>query len=158
MLKAWPIGFFFFVFVQASASSAQVLPPPPPAAQQGVAEKLVTAFSSKDPTLYASLLDDNVKVYEDGAQIAGSKQEWLGKFIKKFTAQGVRFELKPGYSASGRILFIEYFNSINSFNRMPPAECCWGYDAVGYAISDGKVVKIMRVRGGDTEVNLPAAK
>lgn len=132
----------------ATASVAQVPPPPPPSDQGSVAEKLVHAFATKDVAAYSALLSDNVSVFEDGQTVAQGKAEWLKAFGPKLTASGVTFKLSPGYASSGRLLFIEYFNTLASWGRTPPPDCCWGYDAVAYDVADGKITAIRRLHGG----------
>jgi hypothetical protein len=127
---------------------AQV-PPPPMLPEQGdIAENLVRAFSTKNEAAYAALLADNVQVFEDGQIVARNKADWLKAFGPKLAAAGVVFKLTPGYASTGRLLFIEYFNSFASWGRTPPPDCCWGYDAVAYDISGSKITIIRRLRGG----------
>lgn len=134
-------------------ASAQVPPPPSLPGQEALAQKLVRAFESKDQEAYAALLADDVHVYEDGKEVARDKREWLGRFAKKLTADGVIFKLTPGFSSTGRLLFIEYFNSAGSWGGDVPAHCCWSYDAVAYDISHGKITVIRRLRGGDKKLD-----
>lgn len=129
--------------------AAQVLPPPLLPGQSDIAQRLVAAFRAKDESAYAALLSDQVEVFEDGKKIASDKAEWLRRFGPKLSAKGVSFKLAPGYAATGRFLFIEYFNSTASWGAGPPRHCCWGYDAVAYDIADGKIIRIQRLRGGD---------
>ena len=117
--------------------------------QQDVAEELVRAFTEKDVAAYGSLLASNVHVFEDGKNVAQNKEAWLRRFGPKLTAEGVTFNLAPGFGSTGRLLFIEYFNSLASWGRDVPPACCWGYDAVAYDIVDGKIQTIQRLKGGE---------
>ena len=127
---------------------AQVPPPPPLADQVQVSRELVADFNSKDVNAYAALLSDQVHVYEDGKLVARNKHEWMHRFGPMLNGTGVTFELAPGYSSSGRLLYIEYFNSMASWGRTPPSDCCWGYSAVAYDIQGKKIVTIRRLTGG----------
>ena len=127
----------------------QVPPPPMHPVQEDVAEKLVQAFAAKDLPAYASLLASNVQVFEDGKNVALNKEAWLRRFGPKLAAEGVTFNMAPGFASTGRLLFIEYFNSLASWGRDVPPACCWGYDAVAYDIVDGKIQTIRRLRGGE---------
>lgn len=127
---------------------AQVPPPPMLPEQGSIAESLVRAFLTKDEPRYAALLTEDVQVFEDGQSIARSKADWLKVFGPKLSATGVSFKLTPGYASTGRLLFIEYFNSLASWGRTPPPDCCWGYDAVAYDVAGGKITAIHRLRGG----------
>lgn len=132
---------------------AQVPPPPVLPEQSSIAENLVRAFSTKDQARYAALLADDVQVFEDGQRVAHTKADWLKAFGPKLSATGVSFKLAPGYASTGRLLFIEYFNSLGSWGRTPPPDCCWGYDAVAYDIEGGKITVIRRLRGGTSLVD-----
>lgn len=127
---------------------AQVPPPPMPSADTGIAQRLIHAFAAKDADAYAALLADDVQVFEDGRSVAQNKAAWLKTFTPKLLATGVSFKLAPGYASAGRVLFIEYFNSLASWGRTPPADCCWAYDAVAYDVVAGKITVIRRLRGG----------
>jgi len=130
------------------AAPAQVPPPPDLPGQADIAIRLAEAFAHKDAAAYADLLADDLQVFEDGKQIASGKQEWMASFGRKLAAPGVQFHLISGYSSTGRILFIEYFNSLASWGRTPPPDCCWGYDAVAYDVADGKITRVQRLPGG----------
>lgn len=132
---------------------AQVPPPPVLPEQSSIAENLVRAVSTKDQARYAALLADDVQVFEDGQRVARTKADWLKAFGPKLSAIGVSFKLAPGYASTGRLLFIEYFNSLGSWGRMPPPDCCWRYDAVAYDIAGGKITVIRRLRGGTSLVD-----
>jgi hypothetical protein len=121
--------------------------------QSSIAANLLRAFSTKDEASYAALLADDVQVFEDGRSVARTKADWLKIFGPKLSATGVSFKLAPGYASTGRLLFIEYFNSLGSWGRTPPPDCCWGYDAVAYDISGGKITVIRRLRGGPSLVS-----
>lgn len=120
--------------------------------QGSIAQSLVRAFSTKDEAGYAALLAEDVQVFEDGQSIARNKADWLKVFGPKLSATGVSFALKPGYASTGRLLFVEYFNSLGSWGRTPPPDCCWGYDAVAYDIVGGKITTIRRLRGGTSRL------
>ena len=145
----------------STAAAAQVPPPPALPGQVDLSRRLVAAIEGKDLATYASLLADDVQVIDDGKVVASSKREWLERFGKKLTADGVEFELQAEYSSTGRLLFIEYFNSMGSWGRVPPPHCCWSYDAVAYDVRDGHIVRIQRLTGGDVvlgESGLPAKR
>ena len=110
-------------------------------------------FARKDVAGYAALLSANVQVYDDGVLVARSKDEWMHRFGPELAAAGVTFRLTPGYSSTGRLLFIEYFNSLASWGRIPPPDCCWGYRAVAYDIAGGKILKIQRLNGGALQLD-----
>jgi hypothetical protein len=133
--------------------SAQVPPPPPLPGQDDLGRNLVADFDRKDPAGYAALLSNSVQVYDDGVLVARSKDEWMRRFGPELAAKGVTFRLSPGYSSTGRLLFIEYFNSMASWGDGPPRDCCWGYSAVAYDISGGKIVKIQRLNGGTARLD-----
>ena len=133
----------------APPALAQVPPPPMQALQQDVAEKLVRAFAAKDLATYSSLLASDVQVFQDGKNVAQNKEAWLRRFGPKLAAEGVTFNLAPGFGSTGRLRFIEYFNSLASWGRDVPPACCWGYDAVAYDIVDGKIQTIRRLKGGE---------
>jgi hypothetical protein len=140
-------------------SEAQVPPPPSLPGQDTLGEQLVRSIETKNTAVYATLLLDNVSVFEDGKQVARNKVEWLNTFGKKLSAKGVVFKMSPGFSSSGRLLFLEYSNSAGSWGSAVPAHCCWSYDAVAYDVAGGKVTSIRRLRGGDTKLDdrgLPA--
>src|SRR5690348_10151645 len=141
------------VLPMASLAHGQVPPPPPLPGQNDLARNLVTDFASKDVVGYATLLSSNVQVFDDGVLIARSKDEWMRRFGPELGADGVTFRLSPGFSATGRLLFIEYFNSMASWGKTPPPDCCWGYRAVAYDISDGKIVRIQRLNGGSSRLD-----
>jgi len=141
-------GIAALILLTISNAAVAVPPPPPLPGQQELARALVADIKSKDVEAYAALLSDNVQVYEDGTLVARNKQEWMQRFGPMLGAKGVTFELAPGYSSTGRVLFIEYFNSMASWGRKPPADCCWGYSAVAYDIQRGKVVTIRKLTGG----------
>ncbi len=136
----------------AVPSKAQVPPPPSLPGQDKLAEQLVRSIETKNIKAYADILSDNVLVFEDGNQVADNKTKWLNIFGKKLSAKGVIFKVGPGYSSTGRFLFIEYFNSMGSWTGPVPADCCWSHDAVSYDVTDGKVTVIRRLRGGDNEL------
>jgi hypothetical protein len=136
----------------ATSATAQVPPPPMLPEQTSIAENLVRAFSTKDEARYAALLADDVQVFEDGQNVARNKADWLKAFGPKLSATGVSFKLVPGYASTGRLLFIEYFNSLGSWGRKPPPDCCWGYDAVAYDIAGGKITVIRRLGGGTSRL------
>ncbi|WP_395396141.1 nuclear transport factor 2 family protein (plasmid) [Novosphingobium sp. BL-8A] len=135
---------------------AQVPPPPSLPGQAELGARLVAAIETKDVEAYAELLSDDIQVFEDGEQVADGKEEWLRTFGKKLAAEGVSFKVTSGYSSTGRLLFIEYFNSQGSWGGAIPSHCCWSYDAVAYEIRDGKVTVIRRLRGGDKKLKEPA--
>jgi hypothetical protein len=136
-----------------SRVDAQVPPPPPLPGQSDLGTKLAAALSNKDVAAYSALLADDVHVYEDGQLIASDKQQWIAKIGKTLSAPGVQLKFVTGYSSTGRLLFIEYFNSLASWGRTPPPDCCWSYDAVAYDLAAGKVAKIQRLRGGDSRLD-----
>ena len=133
--------------------NAQVLAPPSLPGQDRLSEDLVRSIETKNPAAYAALLSDAVHVFEDGKEVARSKAEWMSTFGRKLSADGVFFKISPGFSSTGRLLFIEYFNSAASWGGDVPAHCCWSYDAVAYDIAGGKVVAIRRLRGGETKLD-----
>lgn len=45
-------------------------------------KELVRVIEAKDVKAYASLLSDNLHVYEDGKEIADSKAKWLATYSK----------------------------------------------------------------------------
>lgn len=130
-------------------AGAQVLAPPPLPGQIDLARKIVHAFDTKDSAAYAALLADDVMVTENDKEVARNKTDWLRIFGRKLSADGVFFKLSPGFSSTGRLLFIEYFNSAGSWGSAIPKHCCWSYDAVAYDVVDGKVAAIRRLTGGD---------
>ena len=134
------------------ALHAQVLAPPALPGQYDVSERLVRAVEGKDVDAYAALLSEALIVTEDGQIAYRTKADWLAKFGRKLAASGVSFKMESGFSSTGRLLFIEYFNSASSWGRDVPAHCCWGYDAVAYDIADSKITAIHRLRGGDTRL------
>ncbi|WP_404479090.1 hypothetical protein [Novosphingobium sp. BL-52-GroH] len=133
---------------------AQVPPPPSLPGQDDLGARLVAAIEAKDAKAYASLLSDDLQVFEDGKLIAANKAKWLDIFGKKLVAEGVSFTISSGYSSTGRLLFTEYFNSMASWGGVIPSHCCWSYDAVAYDIKDGKIAVIMRLRGGDKKLDV----
>ncbi|HEV7435114.1 MAG TPA: hypothetical protein VGO22_09630 [Pseudorhizobium sp.] len=135
-------------------ASAQVPPPPSLPGQDDLGARLVAAIEAKDVKAYASLLADDLQVFEDGKLIAANKDKWLDNFGKKLVAEGVSFTVSSGYSSTGRILFTEYFNSTASWGGAIPSHCCWSYDAVSYDIKDGKIAVIRRLRGGDKKLDM----
>jgi hypothetical protein len=137
----------------SAVSHAQVPPPPPLPGQDQLGEELVRSIEAKDTAAYAALLSDDVRVFEDGNEVARSKADWMASFGKKLSAEGVSFEVSPGFSSTGRLLFIEYFNSAASWGGDLPAHCCWSYDAVAYDVAEGKINAIRRLRGGDTKLD-----
>ena len=50
----------------------------------------------------------------------------MRRFGPELAANGVTFRLSPGYSSTGRLLFIEYFNSLASWGRVFPARLLLG--------------------------------
>jgi hypothetical protein len=132
----------------ASPGNAQVPPPPSLPGQDVLAEQLVRAVEGKDVPAYAALLAEDVVVTEDDRVVAQSRARWLDIYGRKLAAGGVSFKLSPGFSSTGRLLFIEYFNSAGSWGGEVPAHCCWSYDAVAYDVAGGKVTAIRRLRGG----------
>jgi hypothetical protein len=138
----------------AASASAQVPPAPPLPGQESLAANLVTVLESKDVKGYSALLADNLTVTEDGKLVASNKQQWLSRFAPKLAARGVSFKLGPGYQSTGRLLFIEYFSSTGSWNRTPPPDCCWSYDAVAYDVRDGRVIRIQKLNGGPMKLDL----
>jgi hypothetical protein len=134
-------------------SSAQVPPPPSLPGQDRVSGELVRSIETKNSAAYAALLSDAVHVFEDGKEVARSKTDWMNTFGKKLSADGVVFKMSPGFSSTGRLLFIEYFNSAGSWGGDVPAHCCWSYDAVAYDVADGKVTAIRRLSGGATKLD-----
>ena len=141
------------MMIAALPAEAQVPPPPSLPGQDTLSETLVRSIETKSVATYATLLSDNVRVFDDGKEVARSKEEWLNTFGKKLAAEGVAFKMAPGFSSTGRLLFIEYFNSVGSWLGGIPAHCCWSYDAVAYDIAGGKVTTIRRLRGGDTKLD-----
>ncbi|MEG3087723.1 hypothetical protein [Sphingomonas sp. PB4P5] len=134
-------------------SNAQVPPPPSLPGQDRLSEELVRSIETKNIAAYGALLSDAVHVSEDGKEVARSKTDWMETFGKKLSADGVVFKMTPGFSSSGRLLFIEYFNSAGSWGGNLPAHCCWSYDAVAYDLAGGKVIAIRRLRGGNTKLD-----
>lgn len=145
------------MIVAAPVADAQVPPPPSLPGQDELAAKLVRAVEGKDVAAYAALLADDVTVTEDSKVVARSKREWLASFSPKLSAEGVSFTLAPGYSSTGRLLFVEYFNSTASWGSPLPRHCCWSHDAVAYDVAGGKVTAIRRLRGGDKKLDGIAA-
>lgn len=141
------------VMAAASSSLAQVPPPPSLPGQEELSKQLVRVIEDKDVTTYASLLSDDLHVFEDGKEVADSKAKWLATYGKKLSAKGVSFKVGPGFSSTGRLLFIEYFNSMGSWGGTAPADCCWSHDAVAYDVANGKVSVIRRLRGGDMRLD-----
>lgn len=141
------------VLVSALPYHAQVLPPPSLPGQNDLSQQLVRSIEGKDLAAYEALLADKLQVSEDGTTVARNKAEWLNTFGKKLSAEGVLFKMTPGYTSTGRLLFIEYFNSAGSWSGPIPAHCCWSYDAVAYDIADGKVTAIHRLRGGAAKLD-----
>lgn len=135
-------------FLLPTPALSQVPPPPSLPGQDVVGRDLVTVFARKDVAGYSALLSPDVHVYDDGTLVARSRGEWMRRFGPELAAAGVIFCLSPGYSSTGRLLFIEYFNSMASWGRTPPPDCCWGYRAVAYDIGDGKIMKIQQLNGG----------
>ena len=133
--------------------NAQVLAPPSLPGQDALAEKLVRAIEGKDVAADSGLLAEDLVVTEDGKIAARTKAQWLSRYGRKLSAEGVSFKLSPGYSSTGRLLFIEYFNSAGSWGGPVPAHCCWSHDAVAYDIAEGRITAIQRLRGGDTELD-----
>jgi hypothetical protein len=133
---------------------AQVPPPPSLPGQDDLADRLIAAIEAKDATAYASLLSDDLQVFEDGQLIAANKAKWLDNFGKKLVAEGVSFTVSSGYSSTGRLLFTEYSNSMASWGGAIPSHCCWSYDAVAYDLKDGKIAVISRLRGGDKKLDM----
>jgi hypothetical protein len=134
-------------------SSAQVLPAPSLPGQGRLSEELVRSIETKDTAAYAALLSDAVHVFQEGKEVAHSKTDWINTFGKNLSADGVVFKMSPGFSSTGRLLFIEYFNSAGSWGGNVPAHCCWSYDAVAYDRAGGKVTAIRRLRGGETKLD-----
>lgn len=149
LAAALTVTFFSFV----TSAIAQVPPPPPLPRQVDLGRDLVAVFASKNVAGYATLLSPHVQVYDDGVLVARSREEWMRRFGPELAANGVTFRLFPGYSSNGRLLFIEYFNSLGSWGRNPPPDCCWGYSAVAYDTSDGKIVEIQRLKGGTSRLD-----
>lgn len=58
-------------------ASAQVPPPPSLPGQDDLDARLVAAIEAKDVKAYASLLADDLQVFEDGKLIAANKDKWL---------------------------------------------------------------------------------
>lgn len=134
---------------------SQVPPPPSLPGQSDLAKKIVLAIENKDLESYSQLLSNDVQVYQDNKIVANNKIEWLNLFGQKLSANGVHFKIAPGYMSTGRILFIEYFNSAGSWNGNAPSHCCWSHDAVAYDVNaSGEITQIYRLRGGDKEVKL----
>ncbi|WP_260597530.1 hypothetical protein [Sphingomonas endolithica] len=134
-------------------SNAQVPPAPSLPGQDRLSEELVRSIETKNLAAYGALLSDAVHVSEDGKEVARSKTDWMNTFGKKLSADGVVFKMAPGFSSTGRLLFIEYFNSAGSWGGDVPAHCCWSYDAVAYDLAGGKVIAIRRLRGGNTKLD-----
>lgn len=135
------------------AVHAQVPPPPSLPGQDELSALLAAAIEAKNVAAYAALLSDDAHVVENEKQIAASKTEWMKTYGKKLTAEGVWFKIPSVYSSSGRLLFIEYFNSQASWAGKLPSHCCWSYDAVAYDIAGGKIAVIRRLRGGDKKLD-----
>lgn len=76
---------------------AQVPPPPSLPGQDELGRELVRVIEAKDVTAYASLLSENLHVYEDGREIADSKARWLETYGRKLVAEGVFFKVGPGF-------------------------------------------------------------
>ncbi len=127
---------------------AQVPPPPLMPGQEKVAAQLVRAIEGKDAVGYGQLLADDVVVSEDGKVIARGRSAWLELYGRKLSAKGVTFRMSSGYASTGRLLFVEFFDSAGSWGGAIPSHCCSSYDAVAYDIVDGKVAAIQRLRGG----------
>jgi hypothetical protein len=142
-----------FLLCLSPMVSAQVPAPPSLPGQDALAERLVRAIESKDVSAYSGLLADELVVTEDGKIAARTKAAWLSQYGKKLAVQGVSFKVAPGYSSTGRLLFIECFNSAGSWGGPVPAHCCWSHDAVAYDIEGGRIIAIHRRRGGDMELD-----
>jgi len=136
-----------------SSAYSQVIDPPNPAGQNELEAALVRSLEEKDLNKYQSLLANDIIVSQDGKIIAQNRAAWLRIFGEKLTAKGVSFKVAGRYSSSGRILLIQYFNSVASWGGDAPAECCWSYDAVAYDYEGSKVTKIQILRGGDRTPN-----
>jgi hypothetical protein len=134
-------------------AKAQVLAPPSLPGQDRLGEQLVRAIETKNMAAYATLLSDDVLVFEDGKEVARGKADWLNMFRGKLSTEGVSFKILSGFSSTGRLLFIEYFNSAGSWGGDVPAHCCWSYDAVAYDVAGGKVTAIRRLRGGNMRLD-----
>jgi hypothetical protein len=135
-------------------AGAQVLAPPLLPGQQAIAERLVRALQDKDVDAYQSLLSDDLVVIVNGKILHNSRKSWLDDFGKMLSTRGVIFEVKSQFASTGRILEVEYFNSAGSWGSGPPGHCCWSYDAVAYDIRDGKIFRISKLNGGDTELKI----
>ena len=148
------LAFATLVFVASAGSYAQVPAPPSLPGQDRLREELVRSIEGKDKAAYAALLADDVSVFEDGKEIAGNKAAWMEQFGEKLSAEGVYFKVTAVFSSTGRLLYIEHFNSSASWGGEVPAHCCWSNDAVAYDVADGKISVIRRLRGGGTKLNL----
>ncbi|EZP50043.1 nuclear transport factor 2 family protein [Sphingomonas sp. RIT328] len=146
-----------YCLIAASSALCQVPPPPPLPGQDTLGRKLVEAIERKDVKAYADLLSDDVKVSEDGRQIASDKASWLSAYGKKLSANGVSFKIESGFTSTGRLLFIEYFNSAGSWGGEIPKDCCWSYDAVAYDVAGSKITAIYRLRGGSSKLEIDGA-
>lgn len=145
--------FIFSALTVAGTAGAQVPPPPSLPGQDQLAERLMASLREKNLGAYRSLLADDVEVFEDGQIIASNKKEGLSKFGVKITTPGVVFSIDRGYSSTGRIMLVEYFNSSGSWGDGPPKHCCWSYDAVAYDIRGSKITRISRLSGGDKKLS-----
>lgn len=149
----YKIAVFGIAAFAASAAIAHVPPPPSQPGQDELAGQIVKSIEGKDRAAYSAILAPDVRVYEDGKEIASNRDQWLEKFGKKLVASGVSFKVSPGYSSAGRLLFIEYYNSAASWGEAVPRDCCWSHDAVAYDVAAGKIVTIRRLRGGDRKID-----
>lgn len=131
-------------------AKAQVLAPPLLPGQRELAANLRKAIEEKNLGLYAGLIADDVKVYQDNQLRFSNKGDWLDSFGNMLTAKGVVFKVSSQYAATGRILEIEEFDSAGSWTKGPIGHCCWSHDAVAYEIRANKIVKISKLSGGDT--------
>lgn len=128
---------------------AQVPPPPPMPGQSVIVKSLKAAIEQNDWKLYSSLLSDNLKVYDDANIVADNKSKWMRIFGPKLQAKGVKFDVKEVYQATGRVTFIENFNSAASWSNDDRVECCWSTDITAYVIDNGKVSTIYHLKGGE---------
>lgn len=135
--------------VGVTGADAQVPPPPPLPGQDALAQRLKTSLESNDSNTYFSLLSDGVKVYDDATLVADDKAKWKALFAKRLSTKGVVFKVKNMFASTGRIAFVEQFNSAGSWPAGTRAECCWSTDMTTYLIRDGKVVTILRSKGGE---------
>jgi hypothetical protein len=131
-----------------AAPTWAVPPPPPPPHASALADKLIKALSSDDLPTYASLLEDNVTVFDNGDQVASSRTQWMERMAKETKYASVSI-LTQAVSYK-QILLVETVNTIGKTmiaSRAQPGttvvDCCFWARASSYEITpEGKVRSI----------------